>query len=349
MFLTPRFAFAGTTGKIAGKVVDAGTGGALPNANVIVNAQVVNGEEIPLDMPIGAATNMKGEYFILNVRPGTYVVKVLYIGYQSISKKPISVAVDRTTKVNFELEPQTIEGEEVVVTAERELIVKDRTSASAKISDEDIKALPVENFQDVIEIQAGVTKGLDGSLHIRGGRSSEIQYYVDGIVVSNPFTNSIALPVENNAIQELEVISGTFNAEYGQAMSGIVNIVTKEGTDRFNGNFTTYFGDFVSKHTDEFNNIDNFNPVAQQYYETSLSGPLLFNDLKFFASGRFVDQENWLYGDRRFLTSDSSNFSATNPDDWYIEKIGDNKKVPMNPYQGLSGQVKLTYNLSSAI
>ncbi|MDZ7263962.1 MAG: TonB-dependent receptor [candidate division KSB1 bacterium] len=346
---SPPSVMAGTTGKIAGRVVDADSKNPLPNANVIVNAQVVDGKEIPLDLPIGAATDIRGEYFILNVRPGNYVVKVMYIGYQSVIRKPVNVSVDQTTRLNFELMPQTIEGEEVVITAERQLIVKDRTSASAKVTGEDIKSLPVESFQDVMEIQAGVTRGLDGSLHIRGGRSSEIQYYVDGIVVSNPFTNSIALPVENNAIQELEVISGTFNAEYGQAMSGIVNIVTKDGTDQFTGNFTTYVGDFLSNHTDVFNHIDDFSPLAQQYYETSLSGPLLFKDLKFFASARVVDQDNWLYGTRRFVPGDSSNFSATNPNEWYIEETGDNQRVPMNPYQSFSGQLKLSYNLSPAI
>ena len=73
------------------------------------------------------------------------------------------------------------------------------------------------------------------------------------------------MPVENNAIQELEVISGTFNAEYGQAQSGIVNIVTKEGTDILTGSLSAYFGDFYSKNSDIFWNIDDFNPTSQKY------------------------------------------------------------------------------------
>jgi outer membrane receptor for ferrienterochelin and colicin len=246
------------------------------------------------------------------------------------------------------LENQILEGEEVTITAENEMVIKDRTSASAKISGDDLKALPVEGFQEVLELQAGITRGLDGSLHIRGGRSSEIQYYVDGIAVSNPFNNNLAIPVENNTIQELEVISGTFNAEYGQAMSGIVNIVTREGTDRFTGSLSSYFGDFFSEHRDVFSHITDFNPFAQQYSEFSLSGPLFWK-LKFFASGRFVDQENWLFGRRIFMNHDSSNFSSPNPDDWYLEQTGDSAYVPMNPYQSLSGQVKLNCTLSPSL
>lgn len=346
--ILPAFAFGGTTGKLSGIVLDAESKQPLVGANVIIKAEIINDRELPLETPTGAATDPNGFYFILNVRPGQYVLQVMYIGYQTVTKKPISVAVDRTTKLDFDLSMQTIEGKEVVVIAQREMIVVDQTSSSAKVSGEDIKGLPVENFQEVLQLQAGITTGLDGSLHIRGGRSSEIQYYVDGIAISNPYTNSPALPVENNAIQELEVISGTFNAEYGQAMSGIVNIVTRDGIDQFTGNVTVYQGDFLSNHSDVFENIKKFNPLAQQYYEFSLSGPLLLKNLSFFASGRIVDQENWLYGKRIFLTSDSSNFSTPNPDSWYIERSGDSTAVPMNPYNTYSGQFKLNYAVSPA-
>lgn len=346
LLLIPNLIISGTTGKISGEVVDVESKLPLVAANVIIRAQIIDGREIALEIPRGAATDEKGFYFILNVSPGEYVLQVMYIGYQTVTKKLISVSVDRTTKVDFELQLQTLAGQEVVVVAQREMVVKDRTSSSAKASGEDIKALPVETFQEVLQLQAGITTGLDGSIHIRGGRASEVQYYVDGIAISNPFTNTPAIAIENNAIQELEVISGTFNAEYGQAMSGIVNIVTKEGTDRFTGNVTTYLGDFLSNHSDVFPNIKNFSPVAQQYYEFSLSGPLLLKNLTFFASGRIVDQENWLFGKRIFLPADSSNFSTPDPESWYIESNGDSSYIPMNPYASYSGQIKLNYAFS---
>ena len=99
--------------------------------------------------------------------------------------------------------------------------------------------LPVEEFEDVIALQAGVvTSG--GEIHVRGGRGGEISYMVDGITVTDPYNLSMAVEIENNSIQELQFISGTFNAEYGQAMSGIVNIITKDG------DFSKYSGSFLT-------------------------------------------------------------------------------------------------------
>ena len=340
--------YAGTTGKIAGIVKD-GSGEVIPGANIVIQTQIVNGKEVAMTPPAGASTDADGTYFIINLRPGLYVVECSFIGYQTTVKKPISVAVDRTTNVNFSMSEEVVEGETVVVVAEKEMIVKDLTSASAKVSGETISELPVESFEEVLTLQAGITTGLDGSLHIRGGRSSEIKYYVDGIAISNPFNNGLAVPVENNAIQELEVISGTFNAEYGQAQSGIINIVTKDGTDELTGSFSAYTGDFISSNDDIFWNIDDVNLSAQQYYEGSLSGPLLTSKLKFFASGRFTDHENWLYGQRVFEPIDSSSFVETNPDNWYIEQTGDGQFVSMNPTQSFSGQVKLTYQLIPSV
>ncbi len=335
---------AGTTGKLAGMVASS-TGEPLPGVNIIIQAQIVNGKEIPFSPAMGASTDLEGEYYIINLKPGNYVVECSMIGYQSKVAKQVHVAVDRTTKLNFTLSEEIMEGETVIVTAEREMVVKDLTSASAKVSGETIKDLPVETFEEVLSLQSGITTGMTGGIHIRGGRTSEIKYYVDGIAVSNPFDNALAVPVENNAIQELEVISGTFNAEYGQAQSGIVNIVTKEGTDTYTGSFSAYTGDFVTKNSDIFWNIDDINPLSQKYVEGTLSGPLLTRKVKFFASARYTDHENWLYGRRVFQPMDSSSFASTNRDDWYIETSGDSQYVSMNPSKSLSGQVKLTYRI----
>ena len=114
----------------------------------------------------------------------------------------------------------------------------DVTYSQANISSEEVDLLPVEEFQDVIALQAGVVV-TGGDIHVRGGRGGEISYMVDGITVTDPYNAGVAIEIENNAIQELQFISGTFNAEYGQAMSGIVNIVTKDGDyNHFSGNLS---------------------------------------------------------------------------------------------------------------
>lgn len=223
---------AQTTGKIAGVVTD-DRGDALPGVNVYIEGT-----------QSGNSTDADGNYFILNVRPGSYTLVASFIGFKTVRVTDVQVQVDRTTTIDFVLEEQVIEGEEVVVIAQASLITVDQTSASAKVSGDDILKLPVQSFVQTVSAQAGVSQGQGGSLHIRGGRSSEIKYYVDGIAVSNPFSNGLAVPVENTAVQEVEVISGTYNAEYGQANSGIVNIVTRDGGNEFKGTFIGSLGSY---------------------------------------------------------------------------------------------------------
>jgi len=176
---------------------------------------------------LGSATNLEGEYIILMIPPGIYSVRSSMIGYKSLRYEEVKVSIDLTTKLNFSLEPTILEaGEEVTIVAERPLVQMDLTSTSSVVGSDVIRNLPVDQFEDVVNLQAGVVEG-----HFRGGRSSEVMYMIDGIPVNDVYSGSYAFQVENSAIAELEVISGTFNAEYGQAMSGVVNIVTKEGSD----------------------------------------------------------------------------------------------------------------------
>lgn len=326
--------FAGTTGKIAGRVIDGETKKGLPGANIVI-----------LNTNLGASTDLDGNYYIINIPPGVYDVEVSYIGYVTIKKKNVRVSVDRTTWLNFELQPSLMQTEAVEVVAEKEGIIRDLTSTTQRVEGNQIKDMPVENISDILKLQAGVTQDPGGGIHLRGGRSDEIQYYVDGIAVSSPFGNGLAVPVQNNVIQEMEVISGTFNAEYGQAMSGIVNIVTKEGGDKTDLSFSAYSGDFLTTHNDVFMHIDDIDPLSQKYVEGALSGPIpLFNKrIHYFISGRFRDEENWLYGKRIHMPSDTADFTSPDPENWRVQKTGDGKIIPMNPSREVSYQAKITF------
>ncbi len=329
-------ALAQTVGKISGQVVDEG-GEPLPGVNVVINGTAR-----------GASTDVDGRYFILNVDPGRIALRVSYIGFQTQVVTDVLVQVDRTTEVNFVLTEEVLVGEEVVVTADRSLVERDRTSASAKVDGEQILTLPVDSPLEAVSLQAGVTRGAGGSLHIRGGRSSEIKFYVDGVAVSNPFSNALATPVENTAVQEIEVISGTFNAEFGQANSGIVNIVTKSGSDTFTGTFIGSVGGYFSSDDAIRYDISEASPTGIQSYEGSLSGPTGIKGLTFFVNGKVTDQDGWLFGREAFLPADSSNFSGT-PDNWSIVATGDSSVVPMTASNGFTALGKLTYQLSTNV
>ncbi|MDZ7262812.1 MAG: TonB-dependent receptor, partial [candidate division KSB1 bacterium] len=342
---------AGTTGKIVGKVIDKTTGEALPGVNILVEGTT-----------LGAATDLDGNYLILRVPPGIFTIRVNMMGYKELRYDNVKVSIDKTTQLNFELEPTVLEvGETVTIVAERPLVQRDLTSTSTTVGAEVIQNLPVETFQDVINLQAGVVEG-----HFRGGRSGEVLYMIDGVPINDVYSGDYSVQVENNAIQELEVISGTFNAEYGQAMSGVVNIVTKEGGDTFHGQLSSYIGDYVSFDDEIFWNIKAFNPIYN--FETSFSGPVPGTNkkLNFFASGRYYSSEGAIYGRRVFLPSDSSNFPSTSVEDWYIEshgqgfrfssqeqfqQIADSIKaaapfVPMRSNSRLTGHLKLAWRLT---
>ena len=233
---------AQNSGKVAGKVTDAGTGEALVGANVSVEGTAY-----------GAATNLDGEYVIIKLPSGTCTIIATYMGYRKTVTRKVQVLNDLTTTLNFQLSQSTITlNDEVVVVAETPMIKKDLTSTESRVTSDEIKNLPVESMSQLIGLQAGVTRGADGNIHIRGGRSSEISYLVNGVSMTDDYSRTQALTVETESIQELQVISGTFNAEYGNAMSGVVNVITKTGGSNFQGGLELWTGDYLSSHKDIF-------------------------------------------------------------------------------------------------
>ncbi len=324
--------WAGTTGKIAGRITDSKTGGGLPLANIIVEETF-----------LGAASDPEGYYSIINIPPGVYTVIPRMMGYQEAKVTKVKVSTDFTTRLDFALNPVAIEAKGITVVAERPLIEMDLTSTLAVVDEERIEALPVEEFEDLVNLQAGVVEG-----HVRGGRSSEVVYMLDGISITDPFSYGAMIDIENSLIKELQVISGTFNAEYGQAMSGVVNIVTREGGKKLRGRLTTYSGNYTSNHSQTFMNIDHINPFSTYNIETTLGGPfpIFGKKFSFYTTARRYYNEGFLFGKKFFNPSDSCNFSADNPDVWYVEETGGDTMVPMAPTLENSFYGKLTYHPS---
>lgn len=254
---------AGTTGKLSGVIKDAQTGEPLLGANIIIEGT-----------SLGDAANEKGEYVILNIPPGQYNVRVSFIGYETVIIQNVVIIVDQTTILSIDLKPQTLEVEEVIITAKTPLIQKDITSSIAIINREEIESLPVSTFTELLSLQAGVV-GSGSNIHIRGGRSNEVAYMIDGMLVVDPLLGGLATQINNDAIQEMSLLSGTFNAEYGNALSGVVNIVTRDGSDKLSGKF--------EYRTSEFG-INKYENLHESRMNGSLSGPVLTNKIKFFLS-----------------------------------------------------------------
>ncbi len=260
--------FAGTTGKLVGTVKDAQTKEPLVRANVLL-----------MGTNLGAATDANGRFVILNIPPGVYSVRVSLIGYETVIVENVKIIVDQTTEINVTMKSTDIILQEVYVVAETPMIQKDLTSSIAVITREKIEALPVSRFMDILTLQAGVV-GSGTAIHVRGGRSNEVAYLIDGMYVKDPLLGRLATDINNDAIQEMTLLSGTFNAEYGNAMSSVVNIVTREGTDKFTGKFEFRSSEFGLSSQKRF---------LENRFNGSLSGPLFTNKFKYFLS---FEQDN---------------------------------------------------------
>lgn len=275
---------AGTTGKIAGLAVDSETGEPMAGLNVVVEGTLQ-----------GAATDLDGEYYIINIKPGKYTVTASMVGYKTITMTEVSVDADLTTKVSFNLVPEALTTDAIVVTAERPLIQKDETFTQTVTTAEEIESMPVNSVNEVMSYSAGMVVFGDGSydtdepeaLHVRGGRSNELLYMIDGFYARDPLLGGQASDVPNNAIENMSLIMGTFNAEYGEVMSGVVNMVTKEGSDEYHGS--------VGVSTDQFGIIDLNNGTLRN--DISLSGPipLLKRAATFFIGYDYLYTDTYLH------------------------------------------------------
>ncbi|MBN2011110.1 TonB-dependent receptor [candidate division KSB1 bacterium] len=291
--------FAGTTGKISGVVKDAQTNDPLPGCSVIIKGTT-----------LGAACNANGHYFIINVPPGHYSVQVDMMGYRSTLITDVQVTVDLTTKLNFALESQVVQGDTLVVVAERPLVQKDVTSKLSIVGSSEITNMAITDFQDVLTTKAGFTRDAEGEIHVRGGRTGEIAYMIDGMYVEDPLYGGFNSMINEDAIDEMVVISGTFNAEYGDAMSSIVNIVTKDGGTNYTGKLE-YTSSYLNK--SPYREQNPFPGVKDSYVyqeqsiidqndlplagmvNASFSGPIPgLNKLSFFVSDRFKNEDSYL-------------------------------------------------------
>jgi len=177
LLLSIQFLYAGTTGKISGKVTDAATGESVIGANIIL-----------MGHSLGGAADIDGNYFVINIPPGVYDVRASSIGYQSVTLQNVRVSVDQTTKLDFQLNIESFEIGDVIVTAMKPIVRRDLTSTESKVSGDDIALLPLEDVASVVNLQAGVVNG-----HFRGGRSNEVKYLVDGVAVNDAFSGESAL------------------------------------------------------------------------------------------------------------------------------------------------------------
>ena len=270
--------WSGTSGSIEGIVSDKSTGQILVGANVRL-----------LGSQLGASTDINGFFHVGNIPAGTYDLLITFVGYQSLTIRGVEVVPDLKTKINAELASSSVEFNPVEVTAERPPIQKDVTGTMYSSGSRAFAMLPVSNISEVIGMEPGVT--LENN--VRGGKTTEVVYLLDGLPVQNLIEGGAGSELPQSSIAELSVQTGGFDPEFGNALSGVVNVVTKRGTDKHE--LVARFDKddlFGGQQVDHRNELD-----------LSLSGPVSSNIFYFGSTDLINSDTRWWQDLSRFYSS----------------------------------------------
>ncbi len=285
--------FATETGKIVGKVVDSETNNPMPGVNIVL-----------LGTSFGAATDDNGEFIIMFVPPGIYRVKTTFIGYADVIIENVRVTRDLTTNLytssegyTIGMSPEAVMGESVTVFAKKPLIEINATNEVRVTRAEDIKNMAVRGSRNIAALQTGVVDD-NVNLHVRGGRSEEVGYYVDGVYVNsnyqianpsagNRFSNrrGYSGDIPNLGLEEVSFQAGGFGAEYGSANAGIINTASKTGGEEYQLSLEAITDGFLSSDP----TIEDEMPFAFSYgynlFSGSFGGPIpALKFLRFFTA-----------------------------------------------------------------
>ena len=329
-------AWGAVTGSITGIVTDEQTNEPLVGVSVSV-----------LGTNLGGLTDENGRYRIINVPVDNYVLRFTTVGYAPVEVQNVSVSVDLTTYQNVSLTSEAADLEQTIqVTAERPLVMKDKTTTMDVVSKEEILALPTRGFDAVVGIQNSVVRNFSNvdirqrggreslaqgaELNIRGGRPSEVAYYVDGFSQQDPLSGISTANINNNAIQEVSIQSGAFSAEYGHVASGVVNVTTASGANQFSGN--------VEVVSDQPTTAFGYDAFDHNWYSADLSGPIPGLDRSYF----FISGERRYFGDREPSIVTKDVYEAFG----LAGNFGEPQRLPSNSLDGWSFQGKLDFNLT---
>lgn len=332
------FALAGTTGKIVGKVTDATNGEPIPGVNVFIPGTT-----------LGATSDLDGNYFILNVPPGEHTLRFEFIGYARQDITRVRVQIDLTTRIDARITPEVLTMEAVEIVAERPVVVRDISNSQLNINQKVIETMPITNVNQVLTLQAGIQSSSTGIV-VRGGGANQTVFMIDGLSYNDERNNFPYAAVALSATEEYQVQTGGFNAEYGQARSGVVNVITKEGSpQRYSGSIFLSYRPAAPKHFG-ISIYDKNSYFNRPFYDPAVcwSGTSE-GTWDAYTQRQYYNFEGWNAVADRTLQDDDPTNDLT-PDaaqrifDWYRRRQGDIKKADYVVDLGFGGPVPYAGN-----
>ena len=318
LLLTSASAVAAQVGRITGTVTDATTGAAVEGVQVFAEGT-----------GYGAVSQANGRYFIINVPPGLYTLVARRVGYQPQRIEGVRVLIDVAREVNIRFSSTSATLAATRVEAERvPLIQPGITGSSDAITAEELQALPVSDIKGALMLQAGflsvpdntdvltytdVRRGLS-PVYIRGGRASEVLTLIDGIPVNNFLFGGSAIDITTDAVQQIDYVRGGFEPQYGNALSGIVNMAIKEGTQDLRGSIESQTSGVGSALGSTYDQLRNYQQV-QGFLSGSV--PATQNRLRYMVAGRqrsgsarVLEFDDNVYNPRADIRDENQNFQS---------------------------------------
>ena len=351
LFIAPSL-FAGN-GKIAGVIKD-NAGKPIPGATVMIEGT-----------RMGAAADIEGRYFILNIPPGKYNVVITAVGYKKKTVNNVPVSSDLTAELNAMLEEAAVQVEGVVVEAERKLVDKTLTSTRSTISSEELSnVLPVSSTYELLQSTPAFFRG-----YVRGGRIEQTKSIVEGVDVSDQFyavaadvyttgnnyitrqresQMSVSSSINANSISEMTVNTGALGAEYQSAAAGIINYSLKEGRGAIGGRVYLRSGAGNLKYVGpDIYGDDNL-------YFTEKATLLASGDNAKIAKGNRYTYTKGMYdiGQTPMEGELSLNGSASEDLGFFFSgnfKNNPECRLPNQRFKELNTQLKLNYNLTPEV
>jgi len=300
-------ALGGTTGILTGTITD------KEKHEGIIGVQV-----FLIGTMYGGVTDTNGAFHIGNIRAGVYDIRCSLVGYATIVVKNVTVLPDIRNRLHVEMEQSPVEMAAVEVTADQPMIQKDQPQTAFTVGEHKISALPVSTINDLLALQPSTT--VEGN--IRGGKSTDVLYMVDGLPMQDVISGGSGGLVPKSSISGMTVMTGGYDPEYGNALSGVVNVVTKTATDRpiilARGEMDNLFPGSISNQYDRYKEA-----------ELSASGPIVSGKLSYLSSNTYTQT------DTRFWSDFDKYFSSPIAHEWNgLEKL----EYAISPEERLSVQ-----------